>query len=290
MFAIVVVFIVYIAIDHGAELFQKRSQIAQTSSSISELWEDGRYAEVSALAEQRLTIHPMDRDALLFAGYSKFYLAISRLSAEKRNQDLDESIKHMRILLAMGGTPHPERIYYLLGKAYLLKGNYWSDLAIHYLQLSIDEGYLAEDTFEFIGKAYSQLGEAESALLWYRKAAEKHPTDRLLQTLGEEAFKLGKYDEAADYYWKSINATNDESLKKRGLSQLGQLYYDVGNYSMAREVFESLVSMEPDNQDYQFLLGETYHVLGMEREARSCWHAVTRINPKHVGALHRLYD
>jgi hypothetical protein len=50
------------------------------------------------------------------------------------------------------------------------------------------------------------------------------------------------------------------------------------------------VSMEPGNQDYQFLLGETYHELGMDREARNAWFAVTRINPRHVGALRRLYD
>ena len=134
------------------------------------------------------------------------------------------------------------------------------------------------------------MEEPEKALSWFQKAAESHPTDRLLLTLGEEAFKLGHYDDAADYYRQSIKSTRDESLKKRGLSQLGQLYYDVGNYSMARGVLESLVSMEPGNQNYQFLLGETYHELGYEKEARNVWHAVTRINPKHVGALHRLYD
>jgi tetratricopeptide (TPR) repeat protein len=232
----------------------------------------------------------LDRVALLFAGYARFYLAISRLSAEERNLDLDYSIKHLRLLLARGGTPHPEKVNYILGKAYLLKGAYWADQAIYYLRLSLDAGYLADDSYEFIGKAYSQLGDPEEALFWYREAAETHPTDRLLLTLGEEAFKLGMYDDAADYYRKSITETRDESLKKRGLSQLGQLYYDVGNYSMAREVLENLVSMEPGNQNYQFLLGETYHELGLEREARIAWHAVTRINPGHVGALHRLYD
>jgi len=282
--------VIYIAIDHGSELFDKRNKAVQSTVSIMDLWEKGQYAEVNSLAEAKLLNNPMDRDALLFAGYARFYLAISRLSAEERNLDLDYSIKHMRLLLARGGNPHPERVHYLLGKAYLLKGTYWADQAINYLRLSLDAGYLADDSYEFIGKSYSQLGDPEQALLWYRKAAETHSTDRLLLTLGEEAFKLGLYDAAAAYYHKSITETRDESLKKRGLSQLGQLYYDVGNYSMARGVLESLVSMETDNQNYQFLLGETYHELGLEREARIAWHAVTRINPEHVGALHRLYD
>jgi len=288
--AILAVVVFYIALEHGSDLFRERTKNVQRTVSISDLWEDGRYGEVSSIAEDILLEHPMDRDALLFAGYSKYFLAISRLSAEERNSDLDDSIKHMRLLLARGGTPHPERVNYLLGKAYLLKGTYWADQAIYYLKTSLDAGYLAEDSYEFLGRAYSQLEEPVQALSWYQKAAESHPTDRLLLTLGEEAFNLGRYDEAADYYRQSIKSTSDESLKKRGLSQLGQLYYDVGNYSMARGVLESLVSMEPGNQNYQFLLGETYHELGYEKEARSVWHAVTRINPKHVGALHRLYD
>ncbi len=288
--AILAVVVFYIALEHGSDLFRERTKNVQRTVSISDLWEDGRYGEVSSIAEDILLEHPTDRDALLFAGYSKYFLAISRLSAEERNSDLDDSIKHMRLLLARGGTPHPERVNYLLGKAYLLKGTYWADQAIYYLKTSLDAGYLAEDSYEFLGRAYSQLEEPVQALSWYQKAAESHPTDRLLLTLGEEAFNLGRYDEAADYYRQSIKSTSDESLKKRGLSQLGQLYYDVGNYSMARGVLESLVSMEPGNQNYQFLLGETYHELGYEKEARNVWHAVTRINPKHVGALHRLYD
>ncbi len=288
--AILAVVVFYIALEHGSDLFRERTKNVQRTVSISDLWEEGRYGEVSSIAEDILLEHPTDRDALLFAGYSKYFLAISRLSAEERNSDLDDSIKHMRLLLARGGTPHPERVNYLLGKAYLLKGTYWADQAIYYLKTSLDAGYLAEDSYEFLGRAYSQLEEPVQALSWYQKAAESHPTDRLLLTLGEEAFNLGRYDEAADYYRQSIKSTSDESLKKRGLSQLGQLYYDVGNYSMARGVLESLVSMEPGNQNYQFLLGETYHELGYEKEARSVWHAVTRINPKHVGALHRLYD
>ncbi len=287
---IVISAVVYVAVDRSAGLFRERTENVRNVISISDLWDEGRYAEVVAIAEDRLAGDPMDRDALLFAGYSRFFLAISRLSAEERNVDLDAAVRHLRLLKARGGTPHPERVDYVLGKAYLLKGTYWADQAIYYLQASLDAGYQSEDSYEFIGRAYSQLGDIENALHWYELAAETHPTDRLLITLGEEAFKLGLYDDAAEYYRLSINGTKDESLKKRGLSQLGQLYYDVGNYTMARGVLESLVSMETGNQDYQFLLGETYHELGMDREARSAWLAVTRINPRHIGALHRLYD
>lgn len=282
--------VIYVAVKRGTGLFRERTEISRSVVSVTDLWEDGHYSEVVEISESRLSENPMDRDALLFAGYSRFFLAISRLSTEERNTDLDAAIRHLRLLKARGGTPHPERVDYVLGKSYLLKGTYWADQAIEYLKASMDAGYQSDDSLEFMGRAYSALGDVNNALYWYGLAAESHPTDRLMITLGEEAFKLGLYNDAAEYYQQAIDNTRDDSLKKRGLSQLGQLYYDVGNYTMARGVLESLVEMEAGNQDYQFLLGETYHELGMDREARNAWFAVTRINPRHVGALRRLYD
>ena len=282
--------IVFISLHRGASLFHERVGNTKEEVSILDLWNRGEYAAVAQIAEERLRISPMDRDALLYAGYSRFFLAVSKISAEERLADLDKSIVHLRRLRARKDTPHPERVDYVLGKAYLFKGPYWADLSVEYLGSSLEKGYKAEDSYEYLGRAYSAIGDLQQALKWYELAAESHPTDRLLITLGEEAFKLGEYNTAAGYYRRAIDGTKDESLEKRGLSQLGQLYYDVGNYIMAREVLEKLVGMEPGNADYQFLLAETYHELGFENEARKTWFAVTRINPAHVGALRRLYD
>ncbi len=281
---------VFFALKKGAVFFQARSLQKNQIVSITELWDAGDYPAVSRLAEERLSEDPMNRDALLFAGYSRFFLAISRLSAEKRLEDLDYSIFYLRLLKTRNDTPHPERVDYLLGKAYLLKGPYWADLAIRYLIASLEAGYLAEDSYEFLGRAYSSLGYLNAALDCYEKAAKDHPTDRLLLTMGEDAFQLGRYNEAESYYLKVIDETRDEGIRIKGLSQLGQLYYDVGNYSRAREVLEELVETEPGKAAHQFLLGETYHELGLSQKARAAWFKAVRIDPRHNGALKRLYD
>lgn len=287
---IAVIIILGAALYRGADMFHRRTEQKNDTTTISQLWDEGRYAEVALTAEDILSKNQMDRNALLYAGYSRFFLAISRISAEERTQDLDRSIKYLRLLKVRGDTPNPERVDYVLGKAYLLKGRYWADLAVKYLLSSLDGGYKAEDSYEFIGRGYSEMGDSERALEWYERAADDHPTDKLLLTLGQEAFSLGLYDQAARFYRRMIDETKDESLKKRGLSQLGQLYYDVGNYAMARGVLERLVELEPRDANYRFLLGETYYELGMDAEARRSWLAVTRIDPEHVGALRRLYD
>jgi len=284
--------LLYLAISKGALLFREKSNLLgdRDDVKIAELWELGSYAEVAAVAKEKLEEHPLDRSALIYAGFSHFHLAIARLSEEERNLDLNMAIAYLRLLKALGDTNNPGQVDYILGKAYLIKGVYWADLAAEYLQASLDSGYKSDDSFEFMGRAYSMLGNVEKALFWYELAVETHPTDRLLITLGDESFKLGRYERAVEYYERSIDTTKNEELKSRGLLNLGQLYYDVGNFSMAKEIFEKLVSIEPKNQDYQFTLGEIYYQLGMNTEARNAWLAVFRINPKHVGALHRLYD
>jgi len=284
--------LIYLAVNKGVLLFKERSIISRDNDAtmIVDLWQLGDYAEVAAIAEKELERHPLDRSALLYAGFSHFHLAIAKLSVEERNLSLNTAIAYLRLLKAIGDTNNPAQVDYILGKTYLLKGRHWADLAIKYLQASFNSGYKSDDSLEFMGRAYSMLGDVENALFWYELAAETHPTDRLLITLGDEAFKLGRYESAVEYYKRSIDITKDEELKSKGLSHLGQLYYDVGNFLMAKEVFETLVNIEPDNQDYQFNLGEVYHQLGMNIEARNAWFAVFRINPRHVGALHRLYD
>ena len=227
-------FIVYLALDRGADLLRKRAGKANDIVSVEDLWEDGRYSTLTEVAEEHLLTEPMDRDALLFAGYSRYFLAISRMSTEERTNDLNQAIRHLRLLLARGGTPNPERVEYMLGKAYLAKGKYWSDLAVQYLRSALASGYEPADIYEYLGRAYSAMGGVDSALKWYLKALAKSPTDRLLLTIGEQSFKLGRYNDAAEYYRQAIEKSRDDSLKKRGLLQLGQLYYDVGNYEMAK--------------------------------------------------------
>ena len=286
----VTLFIIYKGFSKSLELFNKKTESVNNTLTVNELWNKGDYRGVIKICSERLQKTPLDKNMLLYSGYSHFYLAVSKLSIEERNRELDLSIRDLRLLKVLPDPPQPEKISYILGKAYLFKGKYWADLSKKYLLDSLDSGYTASDTYEFLGKASSMLGEKTDAVNWYEKAAENFPTDRLLLTLGEELFNLGMYNESAEYYKKAIKITKDESLKKRGLSQLAHLYYDVGNYLMAEEVLKTLTGMEPENIDSLFLLGETLYMLGKEKEARKYWFAVTAINPGHTGALRRLYN
>ena len=281
--------IVYAALTRGVELFKQRVENLKQPVSAEELWEAGLYGELAEAAGNLLYKDPIDTNALLYAGYSHYFLALSRPPGETRKQDLNASIRHLRQLLAIGNVPYPERIKYVLGKTYLEKGVYWADLAKRYLLAAYEEGYSPEDIFEYLGRTCAALGETENALEWYKEASKRHPTDRLLLALGEEAFKLGRYNDAEKYYVQAIAESHDDSLENRGLLQLGQLYYDVGNYPKAREVLERLVGRESNNVESLFLLAETCFEMNLLQEARQYWLAVVRLIPNHYDSLLRLY-
>ena len=278
------------ALYSGAGIFRTILQKKNQDYSISELWSKQEYGTILELTERTLEESPLDPVALMFRGYSYFLLALSRVSVENRNADLDKSIYYLRQLKALPDFGEKSEIDYILGKTYLFKGHYWADMAIRYLNNAYNAGNNAPDLLEFIAKAYYELGELDMAYQWYKIAEEKYPTDRLFMALGNVAFKLGDYEESAQYYIRSVETTKDDLLKKTGLFQLAQLYYDIGNYLKGLEVLEYLVSMQEKNYEFWFLLAETYYELGKTTEARRAWHTVTRINPEHVGALRRLYN
>ena len=279
--------IVYSALTHGVELFRQRVEDLSRPASVEELWKAGLYLELAEAAENILMKSPLDTNALLYAGYARYYLTLSR--PELRIPDLDIAIRHLRQLLAIEKIANTEKIAYVLGKVYLEKGIYWADLAEEYLLMAYAGGYVPDDLFEYLGRTYALLGKPETALDWYREASKRHPTDRLLLALGKEASKLGRYNDAEVYYIQAIAESRDDSLENRGLLQLGQLYYDVGNYQKAREVLERLVSREKNNVESLFLLAETCFAMDLPREARQYWLAVVRLVPDHYDALRRLY-
>ena len=100
---------------------------------------------------------------------------------------------------------------------------------------------------------------------------------------------MGRYNDAEKYYVQAITESHDDSLENRGLLQLGQLYYDVGNYPKAREVLERLVGRESNNVESLFLLAETCFEMNLLQEARQYWLAVVRLIPDHYDSLLRLY-
>jgi len=285
----IILLVALFAVYKGATGLNQTLTTKIDSVDISVIWEDGDYNRIIELTEQKLEDNPLDAVALIYCGFSYFYKGVSQVSNEKSRPLLNRSIFLLRKALIIDNVPMESRIHYILGKAYLHKNYYYSDLSVFHLRKSIDEGYINEDSYEYIGQAYSLMGDFDSSLVYYLKALEINATDLLYLKISEDYIKNRMYDESEKYLKLMIETTRDEPLKKKGLFQLANLYYDMKNYSRAEIVLLELIDLEKGNENFHFLLGEVYFFLDDIPKARSEWHKTTRINPKHVGALRRLY-
>lgn len=285
----IILIIASIALLKGAEGLNRNLTNKIDSVDISLIWETGDYDRIIELTETQLEKEPLDTVALIYCGFSYFYKGVSQVSNERAIPLLNRSIFLLRKVLIQDQVPMKSRIHYILGKAYLHKNYYYSDLAVFHLSASIEDGYINEDSYEYMGQSYSLLGDYENSIKYYLKALQINATDMLYLKISEDYIKNRMYDNSEKYLKLMIDATRDELLKKKGLFQLANLYYDMKNYSVAETVLLELIDLEKSNENYHFLLGEVYFFLDDILKARSEWHKTTRINPKHVGALRRLY-
>ena len=277
-------------IIRGASYFSSRINSQPSTQSLRTLWQKGDYLSVLSITDSNLDQNPMDAHSLFFRGLASYYTAISQISAEDESLYLNNAIVSLRKLLIRPDAPKREMIYYVLGKSYLMKGRYYANTALEYLQMAHDAGYENTDTFEFMGEAYSILGDFQKSIEYYEKALNTNNSDRLYLKIAEDCFNFGEYNKSAVYYNELLNRTNDESLKKKGLFQLGKLYYDIGNLKMAKVTFQKLNEIDPGVAESHFMLGETYFYLNDNTEARKEWHRTLRIDPEHRNARLRLYN
>lgn len=286
---VIILLIASIVLFRGVAGLKRSLSNKIDSIDLSLIWEAGDFDRIIELTEKQLEVEPLDTVALIYCGFSYFYKGVSQVSNERSIPLMNRSIFLLRKVLIHDNIPMESRLHYILGKAYLHKDYYYSDLAVKHLSQSIDEGFINPDSYEYLGQAYSLLGDFDNSINFYLKALDINATDMLYLKISEDYIKNKMYNESEKYLVLMIDATRDEVLKKKGLFQLANLYYDMKNYSAAETVLMELINLEIDNENYHFLLGEVYFFLDDMTKARSEWHKTARINPKHVGALRRLY-
>jgi tetratricopeptide (TPR) repeat protein len=263
--------------------------VRSSENTLADLWKDRRYDELIGRCDDRLAENPMDHDALAYKGFSHFYRAAAEISVESRVPDLEEaiiSLRRARISDAVRMGPEKD---YILGKAYYLKGKYYFDLCIFYLERSLAAGLDSEDSYDYLGLAYTQLDRVEEGLDYFLKAVEKNPTDLLLLTIGQSFLQLKRTREAEEYLIRAVNKTDDPGVEKRSRFLLGQLYFEKQDYFKAEGEYKQILSLEPSSADAYFYLGEIYEALGDTVKARAQWRRTLVIDPTHYGAKLRYY-
>ncbi len=272
-------------------LFLQETNSDKTDSSILyELWQTRQYTAIIDRCRALLQENPMNPEALVFYGFANFYEGVAQYSFEDKVEYFDNSIFALRKAELIEKHPFPGPTQYVLGKAYYHKGRFYMDLALEYLQNSIDMGYIGEDTYEYLGLAYSELEQYENSAEAFLKAAEENPSDILFLTLAQTYYKMDDMQLAEEYLIRTINKTEDVSIEEKSRFLLAQIYMDDGELIKAENQYQEVLKDNTESAEAHFNLGKIYENMGDTIKARAEWRNALKIDPSHYGARLKYYD
>lgn len=284
----VIAFIIFTVPINRKEKIAARN-IKSESESIVELWERKRYDEIIQICETELQQKPLNQQALMFCGFSYFYKGSAQFNLEDKIPLLDKAVINLRKALALDNEVLKGRISYILSKTYFHKGKYYYDLSIEYMHSSIQSGYLAEDTYEYLGLAYLNLENYKKSVEYFLLAAENNASDTLYLVLGQSYYKLNDLNKAEEYLIWTLNRTKDIILEQKSRMLLGQIYKETKKLLKAEEQYKRVLELNPHSADAYYFLGEIYEELQDRAKSRFHWRKALEIDPYHYGARLKLY-
>ena len=248
------------ATDNGSVILQIPEE-----TSLYELWRSHEYDKLIELTSSRLRQSPMDPLPLVFYGFSSFYKGAAQMTLDEKLPLLDEAIHSLRKALIIENIPYSAEVNYILGKAYYQKGKYFADLSVEYIEKSLDKGYRGEDSFEYLGLAYMQLGRYEESIDSFLNAINVRPSDLLYFTLSQTYFQVKKLDEAEQYLLKAVEISEDTALKEKCRFLLGEIYSAQNELQKAEAEYREITSANPNSARCFFLSRR-----GIPEAGRSC--------------------
>ncbi len=138
------------------------------------------------------------------------------------------------------------------------------------------------------GEAYSQLQQPDKALPWYRRAIEIWPYALDFQSkYGICLLTLGKYDEAQKVYAFIITENPNYAIAN---TNLGFLYMQQGNNTMAYDFLSKAKMLDPDNEQALINLAVYYHSQLQNNRAKQCLEHLLKKHPCNERAKAMLTD
>ena len=257
--------------------------------ALEDLWEQQRYEEINLQCDAVLAGEPLNVRALIYGGFSYFYRGVNQFSFEDKIAFFDLSIAHLRKARLLDIGELAGRLYYVLGKAYYYKGKFYADLTIRYLTMAEESGYIADDTYEYLGLAHSELGRYEESAESFLKAVEQEPTDMRYLALAQAYFNQGLTDRSEEYLLRTLNKTSDPAVETKTRFLLGKIYLESDQLTKAEDQYRRVLESNPISADAYYFLGEIFLRYDKITEARYNWRQAYNIDPSHYGARLRLF-
>src|SRR5262249_8111602 len=113
-----------------------------------------------------------------------------------------------------------------------------------------------DDALNGLALVYADLGNTKGAADLLKKASDRHPTPRSLQTFAAAYEQMREFGLAAEALKRALDMepANADDLRKELAQDL--LYAD--RFDEARQLYQSMVDQEPGNADAWLRLSQVY--------------------------------
>jgi len=200
------------------------------------------YNEALAISDKISQNEPGYDFAHFVKGQALFYLGRIKESMESFNK-------------VISLNPEYPGVYLMLGNAEGMSGNYKKAVAMYNKELALPKdsinAEIKQSVFLQMGRAYTELGNSDSALFALGKVLELNP--------------------------KRAEAYND----------MGQVYEDAGDLQKALKEREKALELNP-NGDYQYQIGVLYVNLGQYEQAIPFLENAKKLHPEFQGVYYNL--
>ncbi|AYE36562.1 hypothetical protein DB313_03740 [Borrelia turcica IST7] len=306
IFYLIVVLILFFFIFYILSYFKAFSnsylRAGPTEVNLLVLWENKEYKEIIDYAENELKTNKFDFNLNLLLGFSYFYYSLMLNDSSLKTHFLDNSIERLRFLMSINADIPMSSLYYILGKAYSHKGEYYSELSVKYLNKALysnnfDFMSIKEDIFEYLGYSYQLLRDYKSSLRFFMKAYSENKSDLVLWSLAYINYKIGDIDKSIEYISKFIKEENesfnseksDDNLMQKVYLLYGDIYLDQGVYDEAFNCYDKVLKINSLNPNVYVKIGDIYRKRDKDYpKARKYWREALSINPYLEEARERL--
>jgi tetratricopeptide (TPR) repeat protein len=272
----------------------KRSGLDNRQKELMELWDRGLYEETYASTGEELERNPMDYFLLNLHGFSAYRMAQAQINHTDTQYYTDRCIWSLRKALLVKGVEGQGGIFYVLGRAYYLKGEGYADLAVKYLEAARSASYMVSDIPEYLGLAYTQIKDYRSsvaAFILALRSAEREDvssSDMLLLSIAQAYIAMEERENATAYLIRCLELSRDSEAKITARLLLGNIFFEAKDYEEARRQYLSLIEENGENADAHYHLGEIYAQTGDNIRARAEWRRAVAVDPAHRQSRIRL--
>jgi protein O-mannosyl-transferase len=162
--------------------------------------------------------------------------------------------------------------------------------AKEYLVRADDLGFKNGDVCRTIGSMFIDEGDSRSALKYLNRAYQYRPVSNNTDRLVALAYgRLAVWDSAAIYWNKyMVSLQSQESLGVEDMSNLGNVYTNVGRYKEAKEILLKAIKLKPDYWDAHLNYSFVFRKEGNLQEELKMLRELYKKAPEHHPTIRNL--